>query len=250
MKEKILIEQHKNFALGNFVMLTPTIKKLSEIYNEKIDVYFNHDYVKQCYLDCEFINIVSSLYKAPNFGSSMINKELPDYQYVYKSIIKEPWSEKYHTYVDDAKEYGKKNEKYLLLLNGLGGLSLNPNDPKPHWYGKKEMTEETFYYIKKETDLPIYFTGSESDLKQNPWVNKLADVIEIGNIRKSLSLVRDAHKIISNDTGLAHCAGAMNKDILIIWKDTPFIKNQNPGKNTNYSQKDFWFEDIKKFLNK
>jgi hypothetical protein len=77
---------------------------------------------------------------------------------------------------------------------------------------------------------------------------KSRDRIEIGDIRRSLSLVRDAKKIISNDTGLAHCAGAMNKDILILWKDTPFIKNQNPGKKTIYSQKQNWIKDINNYL--
>lgn len=104
-------------------------------------------------------------------------------------------------------------------------------------------------YIRENSNLPIYFTGSESDMKQNPWMEKICDRIEIVHIRKSLSLVRDAKKIISNDTGLANCAGEMNKDLLILWKDTPFIKNQNPGKNTKYSQKDSWITDIKKYLN-
>ena len=99
---------------------------------------------------------------------------------------------------------------------------------------------EIFNMINKYSNLPIYFTGSESDIKQNPWMKRICDKIEIGDIRKSLSLVRDAEKIISNDTGLAHCAGAMNKDILILWKDTPFIKNQNTGKNTKYSLKENW----------
>ena len=244
----MLVEQNKGYALGNFVMLTPTIKKLSEIHNKPIDVYFNHEYVKQCFIDCEFINHVDSLYENPYFTSGLINKKIPDYQFVYKTIIKENWDERYHTYVDNPKEYNYSNNDYLLLLNGLGGLSLNPNDPKPYWYGKKEINDEFFYLIKENSNLPIYFTGSESDLMQNPWISKIADYIEIGNIRKSLAIVRDAKKIIANDTGLAHCAGALNKDILVLWKDTPFIKNQNPGKNTKYSQNSFWVDDIKKYL--
>lgn len=244
----MLIEQNKGYALGNFIMLTPTIKKLSEIYNKPIDVYFNHEYVKQCFIDCKFINHVNSLYEKPYFTSGLINRKIPDYQFVYETIIKQRWSNKYHTYVDIPKEYDYSNENYLLLLNGLGGLSLNPNDPKPNWFGKKEMTEEIFFKIKEKSKLPIYFTGSESDLMQNPWIYKIADKIEIGNIRKSLALVSGSNKIISNDTGLAHCAGALNKDILILWKDTPFIKNQNPGKNSKYSLKDRWLEDITNYL--
>ena len=52
------------------------------------------------------------------------------------------------------------------------------------------------------------------------------------DIRQSLALIRDAKLIISNDTGLAHAAGAMNKEIIIFWKDTMLPKNGNPGKNT------------------
>jgi ADP-heptose:LPS heptosyltransferase len=244
----MLIEQNFNYALGNFIMLTPGIKRLSEKINNKIDVYFTIPYVKECFMDCEFINHVDLLYEKPSFSSKMVNREIPDYKFMFNKMNGEDWSEKYHTYVDIVKEIPKHEEKYLLLLNGLGGLSLNDNDPKPKWYGKKEMTEEIFYNIKKFSKLPIYFTGSESDIKQNPWVKKICDKIEIGDIRKSLSLVRDAEKIISNDTGLSHCAGAMNKDILILWKDTPFVKNQNPGKNTKYSKKYEWNKHIENYL--
>lgn len=244
----MLIEQHKGYALGNFIMITPTIKKLSEINNKPIDVYFNHDYVKQCFIDCQFINIVNNLYEKPYLSSSMINKEIPDYQYVFNKTINENWTQTYHTYVDQPVEFDYSGEDYLLLLNGLGGLSLNDSEPKPHWYGKKEITEDIFYMIKEKSKLPIYFTGSESDLKQNPWINEIATKIEIGDVRKALALIRDAKLIISNDTGLAHCAGAMNKNILILWKDTPFIKNKNPGINTIYSMKENWVNDINSYL--
>jgi hypothetical protein len=243
-----LIEQNKSYALGNFIMLTPTIKKLSEIRGEKIDVYFTTPYVKECFIDCEFMNHVGKLRRDPTISSSMVNRNTPDYKYVFENVINQPWTEKYHTYVDNVSEIPKNNEDYILLLNGLGGLSMNDKDPKPHWFGKKEISEIIFYQIKEKSKLPLVFTGSESDMKQNPWMEKICDRIEIGDIRRSLSLVRDAKKIISNDTGLAHCAGAMNKDILILWKDTPFIKNQNPGKKTIYSQKQNWIKDINNYL--
>lgn len=244
-----MIEQHSGYALGNFIMLTPGIKRLSEIKKEKIDVYFTIPYVKDCFVDCDFMNHVGRLRRPPTFSSKMINQSIPDYQYTFELMTGEKWTENYHTYVDIVSEIPKHNEKYLLLLNGLGGLSLNDNDPKPKWYGKKEIPEEIFNLINERSDLPIYFTGSESDIKQNPWMVKICNRIEIGDIRKSLSLIRDAEKIISNDTGLAHCAGAMNKDLLILWKDTPFIKNQNPGKKTRYSQKENWINDINNYLN-
>ena len=76
----------------------------------------------------------------------------------------------------------------------------------------------------------------------------LADKIELDNIRKCLALLRDSTKIVSSDTGLAHAAGALNKDILILWKYTPFMKNQNPGKNTQYAQEHEWREKLISYL--
>ncbi|MBU3675990.1 MAG: hypothetical protein FGM54_02260 [Chitinophagaceae bacterium] len=245
---KPLVYQHPNFALGNFINITPGIKRLSEITQNKIDVYFASPYVRECYIDCSFINIVNELNAAFTYSSKMVNQEIPDYQFSFKNMTGENWTKKYHTYIDKAQEIPPHQDSYLLLLNGLAGLSLNDADPKPYWYGKKEISEDYFLEIKKQSKLPIYFTGSASDLKQNPWMVKIADHISIGNIRESLSLIRDATQIISNDTGLAHAAAAMNKSMLILWKDTPFLKNQNPGEHTIYAQKNSWRQAIKDYV--
>ena len=76
----------------------------------------------------------------------------------------------------------------------------------------------------------------------------VGDVVELDNIRKALAIIRDAQLVIANDTGLAHAAGAMNKKLLVLWKDTPFIKNQNPGINTQYAMKNEWEEQVINFL--
>lgn len=82
------------------------------------------------------------------------------------------------------------------------------------------------HYMKGE----CIFTGSVVDFKRVDWFKGME--VQLDDIRKSLALIRDAELIISNDTGLAHAAGAMNKNIIILWKDTMIPKNGNPGKNT------------------
>ena len=139
MYKNMLVEQNKEYALGNFVMLTPTIKKLSEIHNKPIDVYFNHDYVKQCFIDCEFINHVNSLYEKPYLTSGLINKKIPDYQFVYKTIIKDGYlvilpeisiNRNYNEYygnnfMEEDKEYSSGNndiiddQKLILMINNI-----------------------------------------------------------------------------------------------------------------------------------
>ena len=238
---KLAALQHPNFALGNFIMSTPTIKYYAEKLGNPLPVMFTKDYVRQCFLDCEFMEHVEY---DPNYkivvSSDIINTNIPDYQFTFKTCTKEDWSPKYHTYVDSPTEYEIPNEKYILVLNGLAG---------GHWKGKKEIDELTHNYIKKSTDLPIYFIGSQTDLDVNsPWMYNLADRIYLNDIRHCLALINGAHKIIANDTGLAHASGALNKDILILWKDTPFIKNNNPGRYTKYARKGTWKENIKNFL--
>ncbi|MGI9190666.1 MAG: glycosyltransferase family 9 protein [Chitinophagaceae bacterium] len=242
------IYQDPGFALGNFINLTPGIKRLSEIAQTKIDVHFATPFVKACFTDCPFIHFVEELNRPFTYSSRMVNQVIPDYQYCFKNLTGEDWSKQYHTYIDTAHEIPMHQEPYLLLLNGLAGISLNDSDPKPFWFGKKEISEAYFIQIKNQSNLPIYFTGSASDLKQNPWIAQIANKISIGNIRESLALVRDATKIIANDTGLAHAAGAMNKEMLILWKDTPFEKNKNPGIRTTYAQKNVWEQCISSFL--
>lgn len=233
--------QDPNFALGNFIMVTPAIKKLSENLNKPIDVVFTKDYVKQCFLDCPFINSIDSIEgNQILINSNMVNQSKPDYQYSFELVHKTPWTDNYHTYIDSPKEYNFSDQNYLLILNGLAG---------DFWKGKKEIPEYIHNLVKKHSNLPIWFTGSQTDLDINsPWVKNIADKIELNNIRKSLAIIRDAKLIIANDTGLAHAAGALNKNILILWKDTPFIKNTNPGKNTKYAQKEEWEEKVIDYL--
>ena len=52
--------------------------------------------------------------------------------------------------------------------------------------------------------------------------------------RMALAMIREADYVVANDSGLAHAAGAMNKPMTILWKNTSLPKNANPGKRTNY----------------
>lgn len=233
------IHQHPRYGLGNFIMITPAIKRLSEKIGSPVDVFFSVDYVKQCFLDCDFINIVDKKGESV-IGNNITNTEIPDYQHAFKEITGESWSEEYHTYVDSPKEFDFSEEDYIVVLNGLAGS---------YWKGKKEVDKKHHLLISDVSDASIYFTGSETDVSENtPWATTVFDKCFTGNIRQSLALIRDAKKVIANDTGLSHAAGAMNKQMLILWKDTPFEKNQNPGVNTRYSKKGEWSNDIKQFL--
>lgn len=245
--KKITILQHERYGLGNFINMTPTIKWLFEETKQKVGVYFSTDYVSECFKDCPFIETLENNIDHFDYVSKLFNFDIEDYKYIFKTITNQDWSSQYHTYIDSANEIGPHNKDYNLVLNGLGGFQLTET---PYWMGKKELDEKVFRIIRHYSKTPLIFTGSQKDLERSPWAEKYCDEIYVGDIRKSLSLIRDAKKVISNDTGLAHGAGAMQKDLLILWKDTPFIKNLNPSQKTIYCKKDEWKDCVIEFLNK
>jgi len=154
----------------------------------------------------------------------------PDYLHVYKEITKAlPLSgELMHTYVDTAKEIDAP--KYnTLFIRGAG-------EEDPHYIAKKMPYDEYYREYFTENLAGNYteaFAGSDKDIERANGLFK--DMTRYtGGIRLALALIREADFIVSNDSGLAHAAGAMNKPMTILWKNTSLPKNANPGKHCRY----------------
>src|SRR5262245_18584798 len=92
-------EQSPGFGLGNFINLTPTLKALSR--DHKIQVWFNDKFIRDCFLDCPFFEIVDKRQRNPIVNSGMINlkNDMPDYQFVWKKIFGN-MNVTEHTYID------------------------------------------------------------------------------------------------------------------------------------------------------
>lgn len=228
------IHQTRLFGLGNFINLTPTIKLMSDHFGERIPVYFDLDFIKQCFLDCPFIEILDKEPDStPLFTSGLINykNDCPDYIHVYREVSKRiPFlGELPHTYVDKAHEIPTEQKDYTLFIRGSGS-----EDPI---YVARNSPDDNYYYEYLNENLVgnylQIFTGSQNDLDRSKGLFKDMPCI-VGDIRKSLALIRDASFIVANDTGLAHAAGAMNKNMVVLWKNNSLPKSANPGKRTMY----------------
>ena len=87
----IWVHQDKLYGLGNFINLTPTIKLMADHFGEPIPVYFDLQFIRDCFIDCDFIEILDEQPKyGALFGSNLINyrNSCPDYLHVYKEITK------------------------------------------------------------------------------------------------------------------------------------------------------------------
>jgi len=219
------VHQVYNYGLGNFINLTPTIKMISEYLGEPVPVFFDLDFVRDCFTDCPFIKILD---KQPTereeFGSWVVNFEnrIPDYLFVYLQLTKRYplYGDLPHTYVDRAEEIGIHRDEYTLFIRGSGS--------EQSMYLRSKMVDDSYY--REYMTGNCIFTGSREDAERTDLFNNMD--CHLGNIRESLALIREAKFIVANDSGLAHAAGAMNKNMVILWKNTALPKNANPGKNT------------------
>ena len=227
------VHQTELYGLGNFINLTPTIQLMADHFGERIPVYFDLEFIEQCFLDCPFIEILKERPdNNPLFNSGLINarNNCPDYLPADKAVTKAmPLNgELPHTYVDTAER--TLAPKYnTLFIRGSGSEEL--------YYVSQKMPHDEYYkqYFAENLagDYTEAFTGSDKDVtRANGLFNGMTKYL--GGIRLALALIREADYIVANDSGLAHAAAAMNKPMTILWKNTALPKNASPGKHTTY----------------
>jgi ADP-heptose:LPS heptosyltransferase len=103
--------------------------------------------------------------------------------------------------------------------NGYIGFVIGAN----HY--TKQLPVHKIVSICKQIDMPIVLLGGKGDEeKAKEIVNSLGDKVYNAcgkySINGSASLVRQARKIITHDTGLMHIASAFKKDIISVWGNT------------------------------
>ena len=253
------VVQHKNYAIGNFIMCTPAIRAVSSICDTKVNVFFSDPVVRDMFLDCPFINIIKSPRKQLFSSASIIQKphahknlELGDYdwkwlyEHALRKIGAKPEGPCPHTYVDAcSKPEEIPFTEYVVIIRGANHQQARDfhqrKDPGPNIYSR---------ILSTITD-PIVFIGNKMD--EAKYIKPLCphgqkSVKIIGDIRKSLGAINYAKRVIANDTGMYHAARALKKEIFVMWKKTPFAKNSYPDTNITYSRGGgSWWKDYKKW---
>jgi hypothetical protein len=226
------IEDHMGFGLGNFVSITPIIRELYEQRKQKVNVLFTKDYVKQCYLDSPYINIIESPKGDRLFGSELINRR-NTYEDIY--FAQDKVLQKRVDWLPFVDEVEPIIGEYGVFINGAGS-------EREEYVNQKAISFEYQNQIKELSKIPIVGIGSNSDKSRNIFEGCYGDV------RECLRYIKGAKWVISNVTGFYHVAGAYQKDQLVLWKDCLRPRNLNINPNQVVSNKENWAADIIKFL--
>jgi ADP-heptose:LPS heptosyltransferase len=107
-------------------------------------------------------------------------------------------------------------------------------------HATKQLPEEKIVSIINKIDYPFILLGGKEDYAAGEKISAFAGRDKVYNacgkysLNQSASLVRQANKIISHDTGLMHVAAAFKKDIISVWGNTvpefgmyPYMAGEN-----------------------
>lgn len=234
----------KGLGLGNFINLTPMLKSLSDHWKRPVPVYIEPDHVRECFLDCPFIELLKHPDINMVFHSRMYIMQgtytMPDYEYLWLlGKAKFGYADNMpHTYIDEPYNPYLDNHNLIAFVNGAGAW-------KQDYLDKKIIDDEIYQQISDFVGERVKVVlGSEKC--NNPLaIDECLDQ-RSHPIRYQLTTLRSASMLITNEGGLAHSAAAMNKPVFVMWKDTDKIKNKNPGKHTFYSY-DNHLQNFKEF---
>lgn len=128
-----------------------------------------------------------------------------------------------------------KNEE--LLINGVEFServsTLQPFNPSTHFiafvigaaHATKRLPTEKIISICNKIPYPIILLGGPEDAERGETIANAAGNHVINacgklKLNQSASIIQQAWKVITHDTGLMHIAAAYNKDIISVWGNT------------------------------
>lgn len=93
-------------------------------------------------------------------------------------------------------------------------------------HATKRLPEEKIINICRKLEQPIILLGGKEDANTGEKISsfvgrdKVFNTCGRYNIQQSASIIKQAQKVITHDTGLMHIAAAFKKDIISVWGNT------------------------------
>jgi ADP-heptose:LPS heptosyltransferase len=140
-------------------------------------------------------------------------------------------------YMQTVEKFGVKNDQkgldYFIPKKDEVDTHTFPSTHQNSYIGfvigakhfTKQLPTEKIISICKKINQPIILLGGKEDVERGELISKaVGSIIHNAcgayNLNQSASIIRQASKIISHDTGLMHIAAAFKKEIISVWGNT------------------------------
>jgi len=230
------LQDEKN-QLGSFIMVTPTLRALSEISGNPFPVFFSTPKISQLFQKCPFIRILDNKPTSPPLfvakrAHNRKNKE-SNYCCFFRQYAQSRGYDKPMPlpYVDEChSDFDPGDKKHIAVFQGC--LS-------NHLIDKKCIESSVMSYVLKrlnKKDIIPVILGSERDKKfwREIDLKNSVDLTGKESLIECVGTLSKCDAFISNDTGLYHVAGALGLRGLVMWYKTPFHDNKAPCKRISH----------------
>lgn len=228
----------KNFE--TVVVNNPYIDKLFLLENNLSEIVKqlkneNYDYIIDLHHNIRTWRIKRALGKK-SFSFNKLNFE--KWLFTNFKINKLPTIHIVDRYFETVKEFGVSNDLkgldfFIDSKNNVETNKLPANFQNGYvafaiggQHATKRLPEEKTISICRKIDHPILLLGGKEDALTAEKISiycgrdKIYNACGKFNLQQSASLIKQAQKVITHDTGLMHIAAAFKKDIISIWGNT------------------------------
>jgi ADP-heptose:LPS heptosyltransferase len=194
----------------------------------------NYDYVIDLHKNLRSLRVKTSL-KAKSYSFDKLNFE--KWLMVNLKINFLPFKHIVDRYLETVVPLGVKNDGlgldyFIPKEDEINMETLAPEINQPYIafvigaaHATKRLPVDKIVEICDKITYPIILLGGKEDADNGAFIvskskRKLVNLCGTLNLNQSASVVKQAHKVISHDTGLMHIAAAFHKDIISVWGNT------------------------------
>jgi len=226
-------------AFASVIESNPHIYKLYTIEKDVSEVIKelkkeNYDFVIDLHHNLRSVQVKQGL-KKPSASFPKLNVE--KWLKVNLKIDKLPEVHIVDRYFETVKSLNVKNDgeglEYFIPKKDEVSITTLPATHQNGYIGfvigarhfTKRLPLHKIIDICKRIDAPIVLLGGKEDIESAKQIEatvgvKIYNACGKYNLNQSASLVKQAKKIITHDTGLMHIAAAFKKDIISVWGNT------------------------------
>jgi ADP-heptose:LPS heptosyltransferase len=226
-------------AFASVIESNPHIDKLYSIEKDVSEVIKelkkgNYDFVIDLHHNLRSMQVKQGL-KKPSASFPKLNVE--KWLKVNLKIDKLPEVHIVDRYFETVKSLNVKNDgaglEYFIPAKDEVSITTLPATHQNGYIGfvigarhfTKRLPLHKIIDICKRIDSPIVLLGGKEDMESAKQIEaaigtKIYNACGKYNLNQSASLVKQAKKIITHDTGLMHIAAAFKKDIISVWGNT------------------------------